>query len=38
LIEWDNDLPTVATLLSEAARADAIAGATLEPERHRAVG
>jgi len=38
LIEWDNDLPTVATLLSEAARADAIAAATIEPERHRAVG
>ncbi len=38
LIEWDSDLPTVATLLAEAARADAIAAATQEPERRRAIG
>jgi uncharacterized protein (UPF0276 family) len=38
LIEWDNDLPSVATLLAEAARADAIAGAGLETERRYAVG
>jgi uncharacterized protein len=38
LIEWDNDLPAVATLLSEAERADAIAGAVFEPARHHAVG
>jgi len=38
LIEWDSDLPTVATLLAEAARADALAAASLEPERRRAVG
>jgi uncharacterized protein (UPF0276 family) len=38
LIEWDNDLPTLATLLSEAETADAIAAANLEPERHRAAG
>jgi uncharacterized protein (UPF0276 family) len=38
LIEWDNDLPAVATLLAEAEHADAIAGAILEPEGHRAVG
>jgi uncharacterized protein (UPF0276 family) len=36
LIEWDNDLPALATLLSEADTADAIA--KLEPERRRAVG
>jgi uncharacterized protein (UPF0276 family) len=38
LIEWDNDLPSVATLLAEAERADAIAAAAQEPERRRAVG
>jgi uncharacterized protein (UPF0276 family) len=38
LIEWDNDLPALATILSEAATADAIAAATLTPERRRAVG
>jgi len=38
LIEWDNDLPDVATLLAEATRADAIAAASFEPERRRAVG
>ncbi len=38
LIEWDNDLPSVATLLAEAEHADAIAGAVFEPERHRAAG
>jgi hypothetical protein len=29
LIEWDNDIPPLATLVAEAARADAIAAATL---------
>jgi uncharacterized protein len=38
LIEWDNDLPSVVTLLAEAERADAIAAAAFAPERHRAVG
>lgn len=38
LIEWDNDLPTVAALLSETTAADAIAAATLMPETRRAVG
>jgi uncharacterized protein (UPF0276 family) len=38
LIEWDNDLPDVATLLAEAAKADSIASANLETERRRAVG
>lgn len=38
LIEWDNDLPDVATLLAEAARADTIASANLETERRHAVG
>ena len=30
IIEWDNDLPTLATLLSEATRADTVAAQTLE--------
>jgi uncharacterized protein (UPF0276 family) len=38
LIEWDNDLPDVATLLAEAAKANSIALANLETERCRAVG
>lgn len=38
LIEWDNDLPAVATLLAEAERADAIAAANLDRERRRAAG
>lgn len=38
LIEWDNDLPAVATLLVEAERADAIAATAFEPERRHAVG
>jgi uncharacterized protein len=38
LIEWDNDLPDVATLLSEARRADAIAAVNRKSERLRAVG
>ena len=38
LIEWDNDLPAVATLVSEAERADAIAAGIFAAERHRAVG
>jgi uncharacterized protein len=38
LIEWDNDLPAFATLLSEAEQADAIAAVNLEPERRRAAG
>ena len=32
LIEWDNDLPSLTTLLGEAARADAIAAARPVPE------
>lgn len=38
LIEWDDDLPSVATLLVEAARADAIAVGNVEAERRRAAG
>ena len=38
LIEWDSDLPDVATLLAEAARADAIAAAALDTEHRRAAG
>ena len=38
LIEWDNDLPGVATLLAEAAQADAIAAANVEAERRYAAG
>ena len=34
LIEWDNDLPALATLLTEAARADATAQAALAPAHH----
>ena len=37
LVEWDNDLPPLATLLAQAARADAIAVATLAPSVGRAV-
>ncbi len=37
LIEWDNDIPPLATLLAEAARADEIARATLSRRAHRAV-
>jgi uncharacterized protein len=32
LIEWDNDLPSLATLLAEAARADAVIAATARTE------
>jgi uncharacterized protein (UPF0276 family) len=39
LIEWDNDLPTFATLLAEAARADSVAaGAMNEVQAHAVVG
>jgi uncharacterized protein (UPF0276 family) len=38
LIEWDDDLPDVATLLVEAGRADAIAAGNVEAERRRAAG
>jgi uncharacterized protein (UPF0276 family) len=37
LVEWDNDLPPLATLLAQAARADEIAVATLAPSIGRAV-
>jgi uncharacterized protein (UPF0276 family) len=37
LIEWDNDIPPLATLMGEAARADVIAAKTIGPEVHRAV-
>jgi uncharacterized protein (UPF0276 family) len=35
LIEWDNDIPALATLLEEATRADAIAAAVCEQEVSR---
>jgi uncharacterized protein len=35
LIEWDNDIPSFDALLTEAARADEVAAATLVPEPHR---
>jgi uncharacterized protein (UPF0276 family) len=37
LIEWDNEIPSFATLLTEAARADEVAAVALVPESHRAV-
>jgi uncharacterized protein len=37
LIEWDNDIPPLATLMGEATRADVIAAKTIGPEVHRAV-
>jgi len=37
LIEWDNDIPSFATLLAEAERADAVAGAALNEQDSRAV-
>jgi uncharacterized protein (UPF0276 family) len=37
LIEWDNDIPPLATILAEAARADRIAANALAPEACRAV-
>jgi uncharacterized protein (UPF0276 family) len=37
LIEWDNDLPALRTLLAEAARADDVASAALMETRTRAV-
>ena len=36
LIEWDNDIPSLATLLDEARRADTVAESAQEPEAHRA--
>jgi uncharacterized protein (UPF0276 family) len=36
LIEWDNEIPAFATILGEAARANAVAAQALEPEAHRA--
>ena len=38
LIEWDNDLPPLATLVAEAARADAVAEAALSEPRRAAAG
>jgi uncharacterized protein len=38
LIEWDNDLPPLAALLAEAARADRIAGDTIREPAHAAAG
>jgi uncharacterized protein (UPF0276 family) len=38
LIEWDNDIPPLSTLLAEAARADAIAETALRGPRHAAAG
>jgi uncharacterized protein len=37
LIEWDNDIPTFATLLAEAKHADEVASRALAPERGHAV-
>jgi uncharacterized protein (UPF0276 family) len=37
LIEWDNDIPALSTLLDEAARADAVAAGALTPEPRRVV-
>ncbi|HWK10697.1 MAG TPA: DUF692 domain-containing protein [Vicinamibacterales bacterium] len=37
LIEWDNDIPSLNTLIGEAARADATARASLAPAAHHAV-
>jgi uncharacterized protein (UPF0276 family) len=38
LIEWDNELPAFATLMDEAARADAIAGSVFNEPRRAAAG
>jgi hypothetical protein len=38
LIEWDNELPDLATLIAEARRADAVMQAALMPEARRAAG
>jgi uncharacterized protein (UPF0276 family) len=38
LIEWDNDIPALATIMAEADQADAIAAASFKPERRRAAG
>jgi uncharacterized protein (UPF0276 family) len=35
LIEWDNDIPALTTLLGQGALADAVAAKTLEPEARR---
>jgi uncharacterized protein len=37
LIEWDNDIPSFATLLAEARRADEVAARALTSEPRRAV-
>jgi uncharacterized protein (UPF0276 family) len=37
LIEWDNDIPALATILAEAARADRVAADASTPEARRAV-
>ena len=37
LIEWDNDIPPLATILAEAARADRVAADALAPEARHAV-
>jgi uncharacterized protein (UPF0276 family) len=37
LIEWDNDIPPLPTLLGEAARADEVAAGALTPEARRVV-
>jgi len=36
LIEWDNEIPSLVTLVNEAARAEAIASGALQPEEYRA--
>jgi hypothetical protein len=37
LIEWDNDIPLLATIVSEADKANAVAAAALKPARRHAV-
>ena len=37
MIEWDNDIPPFATIMAEAATADAVADAALTPDIHHAV-
>ena len=37
MIEWDNDIPPFATIMAEAATADAVADAALTLDIHHAV-
>ena len=36
LVEWDNEIPPLVTLVNEGARAEAIASESLQPEEYRA--